>query len=111
MTPGIAIIAGIILIFGVVVPVISMIADECSRSPYGSGAARKYLAALVKESQMWPAEYAKHGVSQAPWVVFHNIGSRNTSEWKADMAKRISAIAPEDVSISDAGTCICMAPK
>ena len=113
MTPGLAIIAAVIFLFGVALPVASMIADEHSRSTYGAGAARRYLAALVEESTRWPGEiYKENGVSVPPWVALPDIGSRGTAEWKADMARRIAAIAPDDVSIVDGvGTCIHMKLK
>lgn len=114
MTPGLAIIAAVILTVGVILPVVSMIVDESKRYPsiYGAGAARLYLAELVRRSELESWEFARGGVSAPPWVVFNGSGNRTDDEkWKANMVAAVAAIAPDDVTISDAGTCIRMTPK
>ncbi len=111
MTPSLLVVTVLLLLVGVVMPVASMIADEARRSPYAAGAARRYLAELVRRSELEPWEFIRNGVSAPPWVVFENIGIRNTDKWKADMVAAIALIAPENVSISGCGTSICMTPK
>ena len=111
MTPSLLVVAVLLLLVGVVAPVASMIADEARRSPYGAGAARRYLEKLVRRSELEPWEFNRDGVSVPPWVVFENIGSRNTDEWKADMVASVALIAPDDVLITDHGTSIRMTPK
>lgn len=111
MTPGLAIIAAAIFIFGVMLPASLMLAREAKNSIYGAGAARRYLAELVKRAKREPWEFEKDGVSAPPWVVFPNIGSQNTEEWMSDMVESVASIAPDDVEITGYGTSIRMTPK
>lgn len=110
MTPSLFIVAVLLLFFGVVLPVAMKVAEDNRTSPYGSGAARRYLAALVRESELEPEKFAREGVARPPWVVFVNCGP-TTDKWKADMVKAVARIAPDNVSITNYGTSICMSPK
>lgn len=112
VTITVAFIAAAAFLFGAL-PVFFMLREDYGNSIHGMGAARRYLAALDREAKLRPGDFQNGGVSIPPWVALGVAGggSGATDKWKANMVEAIARIAPDNVSITESGTCIQMSPK
>ena len=72
--------------------------------------ASKYLKALIAEAYARPERFVMEGAHVTTWAVFDGAEEDIAQLKKSQLVKAVARIAPPEVSISDAGTCICMRP-
>ena len=73
--------------------------------------ASKYLDALTREAYARPERFVTEGAFVTTWAVFDGGEEEVAKAMKPQLVAAVASMAPKEVTISDAGTCMRMAPS